>query len=58
MKFPVVSNFYVQVEFQQFILHLVVCNLVDGWDLKEFHKNRFNDYMIMIIVIKIQPTEI
>lgn len=35
------SNFYVQVEFQQFIFHLVVYNLVDSWDLKEALKNRF-----------------
>lgn len=59
MKFPCSLQFLWSVQFQQFIFHLVVCRLVDGWDPKETHKNRFNDYMIMTALIKVQsPTEI
>lgn len=59
MKFPCSLQFLWSVQFQQFIFHLVGCSLVDGWDPKETHKNRFNDYMIMTTLIKVQsPTEI
>ena len=43
---------FTSLQFQQFIFHLAVCSLVDGWDPKETHKNRFNDYRIMTTLIK------
>lgn len=51
-RLPAASGLQVQDRFKQFILHLVVHDFVDGWDPEEIHKNRFNDGVIMIMVIK------